>query len=258
MESSGRVVLVDGAAVGHIGSRVDAEVVRLDGLFHRPGAQGDGRAFEGMDPEERAFAEALALEVFQRALARPEARPDDAAEARRVLASLFEPGERQGNGPDGDAVLRRLVGLRGVVAGGVGTAPQYVAAILSRLARLVRDAELRERAAALVSPEAEVVIGYSLGAIVAHAARPAGVLVTLGSPLGPAELAGLGDGAAPWRRWVNLVDPADLLAADPGPPEWAEQRLRSEWTPGRATRPGDPSGYLTQPLVVGELPGKRR
>ncbi|MFE9780763.1 hypothetical protein ACFYPA_21745 [Streptomyces sp. NPDC005775] len=91
-------------------------------------------------------------------------------------------------------------------------------------------AAVRTRAAELITPETRVVVGHSLGSVVAYevlCALPPGrkplALVTLGSPLGLASLVfdrlqpapqqdGKGVWPAPVDRWTNLADGGDVVA----------------------------------------------
>jgi pimeloyl-ACP methyl ester carboxylesterase len=78
----------------------------------------------------------------------------------------------------------------------------------------------------LIRPETKIIIGHSLGSVVAYESvqrlnQPIPLLITLGSPLGlgtliypklrpqpptyPANL----------TRWVNIADPDDFIAAEP-------------------------------------------
>ena len=95
--------------------------------------------------------------------------------------------------------------------------------------------EARQRVAAAVGPDTRVLVGHSLGSVVAYEALcanpewPVGMLVTLGSPLGiphlifdrlepaPALTASAGPGPrgrwpGPARAWVNVADQGDVVA----------------------------------------------
>jgi hypothetical protein len=87
-------------------------------------------------------------------------------------------------------------------------------------------AEADERAASAIVPDARVVIGHSLGSVVAfefirqHPACRVDLLLTLGSPLGlrtvralmPDPAYGIGGMPRNVARWVNLRDPRDPVA----------------------------------------------
>ncbi|MFI2610386.1 hypothetical protein [Kitasatospora sp. NPDC018619] len=91
-------------------------------------------------------------------------------------------------------------------------------------------AAIRARVEELVTPDTEVVVGHSLGSVVAYEVlcglrpdRPPLTLVTLGSPLGLAGLVfdrlhpaprpdGTGVWPGPVKQWTNLADRCDLVA----------------------------------------------
>lgn len=91
------------------------------------------------------------------------------------------------------------------------------------------EAHMQRRLAAVVGPETRVVVGHSLGSVVAYrtlSAHPdwAVDLVTVGSPLGGpmGSLIGLGDERpAPWPggvgRWTNVVAERDTVAGPLAP-----------------------------------------
>src|SRR5262249_18989868 len=93
---------------------------------------------------------------------------------------------------------------------------------------------IRDRVASVVGPDTRVVVGHSLGSVVAyevlcaHPEWPVRALVTLGSPLGLRRLIfdrleprPVPDGAGgvrgvwpgPGRTWTNIADPGDAVAA---------------------------------------------
>jgi hypothetical protein len=113
-----------------------------------------------------------------------------------------------------------------------GLAERALVFDLKQVRRYLTDRELRERirsrVAACVTSDTSVVIGHSLGSVVAyetlcrHPEWNARTLVTLGSPLGirhliferldPAPEDGLGVWPGPVERWVNVVDRGDIVA----------------------------------------------
>ena len=114
-----------------------------------------------------------------------------------------------------------------------GLAEKALVFDLKQVRRYFTDPELRsaarEQAAALIGPDTRVVVGHSLGSIVAYEALCAlpghGVraLVTLGSPLGipnlifdrldPAPTAGQGRWpGGPGLAWTNVADRRDVVA----------------------------------------------
>ena len=89
-------------------------------------------------------------------------------------------------------------------------------------------AEVQKRLATKVSKDTHVLIGHSLGSVVAYEALcahpewPVNTLITLGSPLGirnlifdclkPAPRDGLGSWPGNVQRWVNIFDRGDVVA----------------------------------------------
>ncbi|MBP2330009.1 hypothetical protein JOF56_010394 [Kibdelosporangium banguiense] len=89
-------------------------------------------------------------------------------------------------------------------------------------------AKIRERVQAAIAPETRVVIGHSLGSVIAYEAlsssanTPAKALITLGSPLGvrhlifdrltPAPRDGVGCWPSSIESWTNIADQGDVVA----------------------------------------------
>jgi len=87
---------------------------------------------------------------------------------------------------------------------------------------------VRERVEQAVDPETRVMVGHSLGTVVAyevlcaHPEWPVRTLVTLGSPLGirnlifdllePAPQNGIGAWPGSVQRWINIADGGDIVA----------------------------------------------
>jgi hypothetical protein len=113
-----------------------------------------------------------------------------------------------------------------------GVAEHLMIADLKQVTRYLRDAELRAEIQACVraaiGPGTRVVVGHSLGSVIAYevlAASPAldvRTLVTLGSPLGipkvifdrltPPPVGGVGAWPGSVRQWHNIADSGDVVA----------------------------------------------
>ncbi|GAB2744736.1 hypothetical protein [Kitasatospora kifunensis] len=113
-----------------------------------------------------------------------------------------------------------------------GVGEQFLLGTLSQLRRYLSDRALRERVqaevAAVVTPDTRVLIGHSLGSVVAYEALCAhpewGIqaLVTLGSPLGiprvvldrvrPEPVGGRLAWPGGVRTWTNICDRYDVVA----------------------------------------------
>jgi len=103
---------------------------------------------------------------------------------------------------------------------------------LKQVHRYLNEPEIRRGARAsiqqVIGPDTRVVVGHSLGSIVAYEALcahpewPVSVFVTLGSPLGirnlifdaldPAPVHGSGVWPAGIKQWVNIADSGDVVA----------------------------------------------
>ena len=113
-----------------------------------------------------------------------------------------------------------------------GIAENMMAGNLKQVVGYVNNPDIREKAiesvTRLISPETRVVLGHSLGSVVAYEAlhrKPENVhtFVTFGSPLGIRNLifdrlrpapSALGTGQWPGkvRRWTNIADRGDVVA----------------------------------------------
>jgi hypothetical protein len=105
---------------------------------------------------------------------------------------------------------------------------------LKQVRRYLREPDLRsaarQRILAALGPDTRVVIGHSLGSVVAYEAlcaapvQPARTFITLGSPLGirqlifdqldPAPNKGLGRWPEGLTRWVNIAAADDIVALE--------------------------------------------
>lgn len=149
-----------------------------------------------------------------------------------------------------------------------GVSERFLIADLKQVATYLGDATVRravlDRVAAAASAETRVLVGHSLGAVVAyealHALRlpQATALITLGSPLGmprvifdrltPRPV----DGAGRWphrlRTWVNVADMGDVVAnpkrLDPRFEGSVDDRLVHNGARAHEARP-----YLTAPAT---------
>lgn len=236
----------------------------------RPGAMGS-EDIEGLPSEAAEIAEQLAAEWINRAANRAEDETyrRDGAKALELLKA-----------PPVDATLMGLLNpIRRLAAAAAKiryfATPTFAVAewVVNRALRQVslymaNINQTREKALAIVhehvTPETQVIIGHSLGSVVAYEAchRLTGhlpLLMTLGSPLGldtiifqrtvpqpPAYPSLVG-----W--WVNIADPDDIVAADSTlakrfPPP-AGRKLTDHDVENRL-RAHDAVNYLKQPEVA--------
>jgi hypothetical protein len=113
-----------------------------------------------------------------------------------------------------------------------GVADHFLVGILRQVRLYLTDPSIRttarERVAACIRPETSVIIGHSLGSVVAYESLcanpnwPVTTFVTLGSPLGirnvvfdrldPAPYRGRGWWPSSLHRWTNICDQHDVVA----------------------------------------------
>jgi len=159
-------------------------------------------------------------------------------EAARTDVGVVAPGARTlaVRTPGGvQAALRALSGSRFFAALGQWALMGDLRQVRDYLGRLDVRQVARQRVAAAVGPDTRVLVGHSLGSVVAYEALcanpgwPVLMLVTLGSPLGipnlifdrlePAPAPTVPPGPGPrgqWpgtgRTWVNVADQGDVVA----------------------------------------------
>lgn len=230
-------------------------------LFRRDGQQGGA---DELSEDEWSLAEVLAGEWLRNA-AESASRETDRNRARAELTQLAGPlGEEQGVRAAARPVLNALVRLRPFARLGVAFAERVVVKALRQVTLYLTDETIRkrvqERVAEHIGPETEIIIGHSLGSVVAYEAahlhgRPLPLLLTLGSPLGlrtvvyertrpqpPAIPPGV-------VSWVNLADRDDLVAARPDLTALfpgADGVLDSGYTVDNGAKPHEAAFYLAK------------
>lgn len=206
--------------------RIEARVAFYGDLFLVKGSQGEG--IDDLDPDQQRLADALAVEMLRNAASRSR-RPQARAVAERELR-ILDPaaGEAQGPGAVARVVMNSLAKVPWIAPIGMNVA-SWLKATLVQVTRYLSEPALREevqrRLTALLSEETSVMIGHSLGSVVAYEAvhrlgRPLPLLVTLGSPLGlrnivHGRLAPPASFPPQVRRWVNVADLDDYIASEP-------------------------------------------
>jgi hypothetical protein len=207
---------------------IEARMAFYGSLFLTPGQQGgDPGAFT---PEEAEFAEVLALEWLQHAAKR--ATKDKTRQTgRRELAYVtHEMGAEQGTGKYLRSAARSLAKVSWFAPYGMGFAERFVNRSLAQVTRYLTNADIRAAAlksvSDLIGPDTKVLIGHSLGSVVAYEAahrmnQPLPLLLTLGSPLGLQTIVYQRLRPQPpafppkVERWVNIADQDDFIAAEP-------------------------------------------
>jgi hypothetical protein len=178
------------------------------------------------DDDEKRFKDDLALAMMKRARddsSRKRTRDVAAKELQEVEAT----GEAQGPGRVLGAVFARLGRIPGiadwVMAGAAKLFPE-----LEQVGQYMREPEIRaftrNEVRRLMTPDTRVLIGHSLGSVVAYdiareQPNPLPLLLTLGSPLGLKQI--IYDRIDPQpptfpakvQRWVNVADREDYIAS---------------------------------------------
>jgi hypothetical protein len=186
-----------------------------------------GEDVEG-NAEAQSIAEELARAVLRTAAVRGGERTG--AEARQELQQISpELSEVQRAGAAARSAIAVLDGNRWLATRIFGLA-RRVRPDLMQVARYLADPALREQVqglvADLIDDETRLIIGHSLGSVVAweachRLAQPLPMLITLGSPLGLGGV--VYDRLRPYPptwppkvdRWVNVAHRDDFIAVEP-------------------------------------------
>jgi hypothetical protein len=197
-------------------------------LFLTPGQQGDDPG--EFSAEEAEFAEALAIEWLRHVAERATKAKTRQTGGRELAYITYEMGTEQGPGKYVRSAVRSLAKVSWFAPYGMGFAERFVNRSLAQVTRYLTEEEIRSAALGsvfqLIGPETKVLIGHSLGSVVAYEAahrmtQPLPLLLTLGSPLGLQtivyqRLQPRPPGFPPKvRRWVNIADRDDFIAAEP-------------------------------------------
>jgi hypothetical protein len=234
--------------------------------FLDPDAQGPAGPGD-LNKAEIDLAEQLATAWLSTAAATaPDAR--DRAEASRHVTELTDPSDdAQGPRAALRPAINGLTRLRWFAPLGIGLAGRFVWQALTQVTRYLSDDTIRAGAQNLVlhqiGPDTRLVIGHSLGSVVAyealHRTQHPAALLTLGSPLGLRTV--IYDRLLPHpprvpsavTRWDNLVDRDDLVAAHLDlqpyfPPAPGHTVVPITPTPiDNGSKPHDATHYLTKP-----------
>jgi pimeloyl-ACP methyl ester carboxylesterase len=162
---------------------------------------------------------------------------------------------------------------------GMGFAERFVIKSLNQVTRYLTDENIRtaalEAVLNLIDSDTKVIIGHSLGSVVAYEAvhlTPCQIplLVTIGSPLGLDTIVYPRIRPQPPRyppnalRWVNIADRDDLVAAEPDLTKFfstgvpSNARFEAAHTVDNGAKPHDARFYLSKAQLgkpVGETLG---
>ena len=207
---------------------IETRMAFYGGLFLAPGQQGDDPG--EFNSEEARFAQVLALEWLKHVAERATKQKTRDTGERELAYVTGQMGTEQGAG----SIVRSAVGGLGKISWfapfGMGFAERFVNRSLAQVTRYLTSESIRSAALEsvfkLIGPETKVLIGHSLGSVIAYEAahlmkQPLPLLLTLGSPLGLQtiiyqRLRPQPPGFPPAvRRWVNIADRDDFIAAEP-------------------------------------------
>jgi pimeloyl-ACP methyl ester carboxylesterase len=175
--------------------------------------------------------------------------------------------ELQGRGTAVRSAITALARVRWFAPFGMAMAERFVNRALAQVTSYFTDEQTRAHAldqvAQLIGPDTRLLVGHSLGSVVAYEAAhrlstPLPLLVTLGSPLGLRTIVYERLRPQPPRfpplvvRWVNVADREDFIAAAPdltalfgtGQPTGA--LFEGGWTVDNGAQPHTATFYLTK------------
>jgi pimeloyl-ACP methyl ester carboxylesterase len=191
--------------------------------------------------------------------------------ASQELAQLQETaGEEQGARGVARSAINSLARIRWFAPFGMGFASHFVMRSLTQVTRYLSEEALREQALArvnaLLTPATQVLIGHSLGSVVAFEAaqtlgHPLPLLITIGCPLGLHTVVYERVRPQPPRfpprvhHWLNVADRNDVVAAEPdltplfGSTAPSGAVLEGGWTVDNGAKPHQADFYLTKAQV---------
>lgn len=207
---------------------IETRMAAYGHLFLTPGQQGDDSGdFSG---EEAKLAETLALEWLNRAATQATKKVIQ-QDARRELAYVTsQMGAEQGIGKFARSAINSVAKISWFAPLGMGFAERFVKRALAQVTLYLTDDTIRSAALEsvlnLVEPNTRVVIGHSLGSVVAYEAmhqvkQSIPLLITIGSPIGLNTIVYQRLRPQPpsfplnVQRWVNAADEDDFIAAEP-------------------------------------------
>lgn len=268
LDLAARLRLPPGAA-----GAIQAEMAFYADLFDPADLQGRSAGLGDLDPAEAAAVEELAGVLLRRA-AEAAGSEADRRTAEDELAGLEgRLGEAMGVRNLARGALAGMARLRWFGPFGLAFAQRFVVRSLVQVVRYLHEpalrAQVQARVAGVVDDDTQVLLGHSLGSVVAfEAACQLGsrlpLLVTLGSPLGIRRV--VYDRLQPqpprfpdWvDRWVNVAADDDIVAAVPDLTGLFPSAARTVGAldnrrVDNGSAPHDPTHYLTKKVVGGPV-----
>jgi hypothetical protein len=206
---------------------IEARMAFYGNLFLVSDQQGDDPG--EFTPEDAMFAEALAVEWLEHIAKRATKKMVQQTGARELAFMTRQMGAEQGGGSAVRSAIGSLAKFSWFAPYGMGFAERFIKRALIQVTRYLTNEDIRSAALEsvfrLIGPETKVLIGHSLGSIIAYEAvhclkQPLPLLLTLGSPLGLQtiiyqRLRPQPPGFPPnLRRWVNVADRDDYIASE--------------------------------------------
>jgi hypothetical protein len=183
-----------------------------------------------LSPAEAVLAEALAMEWLKRVAERATKEKIRQTGSREWAYVAGQMGTEQGAGGFARSAIASLAKISWFAPFGMCFAARFINRSLAQVTMYLTDEVIRsaalESVSRLIGTETKVLIGHSLGSIVAYEAahrlqQSLPLLVTLGSPLGLQNVIYHRLRPQPpafppnVRRWVNVADRDDFIAAEP-------------------------------------------
>jgi hypothetical protein len=251
---------------------IQARMAFYGRLFLTEGAQ--GAELGKFLPEESELAQSLAIEWLRRVTERATRQKTRQKGRRELNYVMYMIGVEQGTSSYVRSAAKSLAKISWFAPFGMGFAERFVYRSLAQVTRYFTQQRVREAALKtvleLTGPETKVLIGHSLGSVVAYEAAhyipwSLPLLVTLGSPLGLHTI--IYDRLQPQppsfpvnvNRWLNVADRDDFIAAEPnleglftmGKPAWAT--FEGGFTQEGGAEPHSSSFYLARQEVGGPV-----
>ncbi|HME72545.1 MAG TPA: hypothetical protein VKM54_22175 [Myxococcota bacterium] len=248
--------------------------------FRRPGQM--GLVPDRFDATQLELAEHLARIWLTQGAERASDPRDRQLAARELSLLAGMIGQSQGPRSVVRSAVAGLAHLKFFARAGMALSERLVLRTLAQVTTYFTDEQVRTTALTrvkdLLGPETVALVGHSLGSVVAFEAAhqleiPLPLMITLGSPLGLRTV--IYDRLRPQpptfppqvRRWVNVADRDDLVAAEPnltglfGASAHPRAVFEGGWTVDNGSSPHDAGFYLARAETgrpVGQTLSQRR